>query len=94
MTSLGEAPVADEVSQAEVMVDPLLLDEFEDRVESIHIAVDVREHEVAHRLQVLPLAEAYSLSAWNELRTSGPATTSAKPKSSAIVRNSSNSLGE
>jgi hypothetical protein len=40
-------PVADEVAEKEVVVDPLLLDGLEDRVEGLEVAVDVGEDQVA-----------------------------------------------
>ena len=40
--------VADEVAEEDVVVDLPFLDGFEDRLEGFHVAVDVREDQVAH----------------------------------------------
>ena len=50
--------VADKVAEEDIVIDLLLLDGLEDRLEGLHVAVDVGEDQVAHGCSSLTVAAA------------------------------------
>ncbi len=91
---VGRGAVADQVAQADVVVDAALVGQLQDGGQGFQVAVDVAEDQNPH--QAFPAAAARpscSLWAWKEERTRGPDSTPEKPRARASARRRSNSAG-